>query len=210
MAFPYMLGWIPGAATIFGMGTALINRRRELAVMLATPDTRQVARDWINRHVAADSLIYLPNSWGNPFLVSNEAFYRRWSGLVPDGQVGTTLKAVLDLPAFHDMKKYFVLQPGGDGVLHLKDNSRDTLANRHVEYVVTQNHPLLFSTPDPALMEVLKQDYQPVFEITPFREGVDPRKDTTFDSQDAFYLPLKGQDKLTRPGPGIVIHRRKP
>ena len=194
---------IPIVSLVAGQMVSLYHTDR----LLGEKDTRQVVSEWMNDNAPRDSVVYLPYAWGNPYLVDNETL--RPSRPVPGGLTGLMHRSRLALPRYRNMKKFSVLYPGRHPQLPSSENSTASLAARKVEYVIIQDHPLVFSATDQSLMASLKDDFELAFEVSPFRSGPNPGAALTFDAQDAFYIPLNGQQFLARAGPGLAIYRRK-
>lgn len=72
-------------------------------------------------------------------------------------------------------------------------------------FFVLDEHPLPYSRPALGLEEILAAAGEAVFVSDPFRAGRLP----VYDLFDAFYVPLDGFARLSRPGPALRIYRIK-
>ena len=73
-----------------------------------------------------------------------------------------------------------------------------------VEYLVTHDHPLFYSTVDPELLERLRPRLALEAEFAAF----DPeRAEPLFEAADAYYIPVHAFSGVERPGPEVRIYR---
>jgi hypothetical protein len=78
------------------------------------------------------------------------------------------------------------------------------------EWALVEDHPVSFFSPPapPEAAARLAAFGEVVADIDPFVPG--RRDEGVYDPADAFYLPLAGQDTVTRPGPRIRIYHLRP
>jgi hypothetical protein len=78
------------------------------------------------------------------------------------------------------------------------------------EWVLLEEHPISFFSPPapPAAAARLASFGEVVADFDPFVPG--RREEGVYDPADAFYVPLAGQDTVTRPGPRIRIYHLRP
>jgi hypothetical protein len=86
---------------------------------------------------------------------------------------------------------------------------RASLDEAEVDYIVTHDHPLYFSTVDRAAMEELSPRMHRLAEFDPRRGSLDDRE-PVFEDVDAYYIPFYGFDRVARPGPHIEIFSFEP
>jgi len=78
---------------------------------------------------------------------------------------------------------------------------------QHVEYWLTHDHPLFFSSVDPELQARLAPRLQLLAEFSPY----DPaRAEPIFESADAYYAPYAGFRHVERAGPMVRIYAFEP
>ena len=66
--------------------------------------------------------------------------------------------------------------------------------------------PVTLDTPvEPRIEDLVARRYHLVYEVRVYNPAVPNR---VYDMQDAFFLPLSGFDRITRPGPNIRIYAR--
>jgi len=86
-------------------------------------------------------------------------------------------------------------------VLH---RTAQNVRTQRVDYVVTHDHELFWSTPDPGWM---RRNERWLVEVADF----DPREGAlgvpTFEVNDAYYVPIAGFSGVTRPGPRVRVYR---
>jgi uncharacterized membrane protein len=79
------------------------------------------------------------------------------------------------------------------------------LTAKGVDYLVTHEHPLSFSTLDAAAMDALAPHLTLVADFDP-RAGGDPEVEAIFEDVDAYYVPFHGFASVARPGPHVRIY----
>lgn len=80
-----------------------------------------------------------------------------------------------------------------------------SLEEADVDYVVTHDHPLYFSSVDRSALEALAPRIRRLVEFDP-REGARDEGEPVFEETDAYYIPFHGFDRVARPGPHIEIY----
>ncbi len=85
----------------------------------------------------------------------------------------------------------------------------DALEAARVDVVVVHDHPLYFSTVDPAALAALSGRLRVLADFDP-REGVGDGPEPVFEGTDAYYIPFHGFDRVTRPGPHITLYAFQP
>jgi hypothetical protein len=83
----------------------------------------------------------------------------------------------------------------------------DTSIRDLPDWIVVSEYPLeaYSPAPPPPLRDVLAAKYEVVKTFTAYR----PQAGDVFDRQDAFYLPFSGFSGVDRPGPNLVVFKRK-
>jgi 4-amino-4-deoxy-L-arabinose transferase-like glycosyltransferase len=79
----------------------------------------------------------------------------------------------------------------------------EAFAAAGVGYVLTHDHTLFSSRLDPEVMARLAPHLTLLVEFDPAVPG---RTDALFEARDAYYLPMRGFDAVTRPGPRVRIY----
>jgi hypothetical protein len=178
------------AGILAGFGLTLLLtpcfvRDIELNRLLNRTDTRTLARQWIETHIAPGSTIVATDTWpyGKPQL--NPAEANSWPlGKSPQNPVLYTVRVV----RFDDLQ---------------------TLKVDGVEYVMSDSFPpIAFFTPGltPRQEALLGSHATLVFDTDPLKPGPPT---PVFDTNDAFYAPLRHITSMTRPGPRIRIWKLK-
>lgn len=179
--------------------------------LLARPDTRQLAAQWVAQHIPAGSTLALAGStYGYPRLNRS----RRWLEHARDdqrrsGYDADRLSLMLALEGFPPEPSYYVVElrsdnPQGMRSVLVEEPSAQTLRRAGVDWVVIQEHPLPFSQLTPALRQVLHDSADLVVSFDPFVAGaVKP----PFDPIDAFYAPIAEFSSVRFGGPIIRIYR---
>ena len=80
------------------------------------------------------------------------------------------------------------------------------LDRRGVTYVVSHEHPLPFSRPDPAILRRYAARLVPLAEFSPFRGP----PAGAYEDLDAYYIPFYDFAGVVRPGPLVRIYRLDP
>jgi hypothetical protein len=78
------------------------------------------------------------------------------------------------------------------------------LDEKEVDYLVTHDHALYFSTVDREALAALTPRLRRVADFDP-REGAMDTREAVFEATDAYYIPFHGFDRVVRPGPHIEI-----
>jgi hypothetical protein len=74
------------------------------------------------------------------------------------------------------------------------------------DWLVLAESPLIYTTVAPGLARLARDQYELVNRL---RATLDSAKDAIYDPQDAFFLPVTGFSGVLRPGPTILIYRRR-
>jgi 4-amino-4-deoxy-L-arabinose transferase-like glycosyltransferase len=74
------------------------------------------------------------------------------------------------------------------------------------DWLVFAQSPLIYTTVAPGLQRLANEQYELVNRVSATREGA---KDAIYDPQDAFFLPVTGFSAILRPGPTLLIYRRR-
>jgi 4-amino-4-deoxy-L-arabinose transferase-like glycosyltransferase len=77
------------------------------------------------------------------------------------------------------------------------------VATGRPDWILLQESPLPSAT-QPIVNEFLERDYQRVSDFRAARLG----GDLVYDRQDAFFVPVSGFQRVTRPGPNFVLYKR--
>jgi hypothetical protein len=80
----------------------------------------------------------------------------------------------------------------------------ERLEQEHVQYVVTHDHEIPFSTVDRGRLASLAPRLQP---LAAFDPAVPGKSGAVFERADAYYVPFHGFHAVERPGPKIEIYR---
>jgi hypothetical protein len=229
--FRYILHVLPYAVVISSLAvTDLLTRLRlnripvyaaVMAVLLATQvysvcktdrllrrvDTRVIASQWIERNIPANSRILMPYLWGNPFLRSNEELYRQWVAIAPSEQF---LHMILRSALLHRLKSYYVMELG-DGKVPwtVKDVTIGELQRQRADYLVLHRYPFAFSQPPQDVMDLVGRNYDQIARVSPFVTDSEEGRKIRIEPSDAFYVPLWDFDKVLRPGPEILIYKKR-
>lgn len=78
--------------------------------------------------------------------------------------------------------------------------------NEWPDWIVVQESALPYSHVDPTIAAGLRRDYALEYFVRA-ADSSEPRN--VYDVQDAFFLPFAGFEKVRRPGPNILIYRRR-
>jgi hypothetical protein len=178
--------------------------------LLTRQDTRELARQWIERRVPTGARIALTgSSYGHPRLHPTRSWLQgRWEDVRRLGETGRRLRLGLDLsgyppdPAYDLVELRTVPHPGLRSVRATQ--SLADLQTSGVGWLVTQSHPLAYS----AMSQGLARDLvsmTPVAEFSPAPPNVLGK--AAFDPLDAYFLPYAGHQGMWRPGPHLRVYR---
>lgn len=167
-----------------------------VARLQSSQDTRRAAKEWINAHVPAGSTLCNFGGWaGDPQVNTFEALWWRftkYSQAYPQ-------QSLVSLGAVNqNMSPFFSYAVQTDNE-YLAGGSQVLVHDRRCGYVVTNAHPLPYSTMDASFQQELTGDARKLAILDPgSTEGSD------FDPMDAYYIPLAGWG-VSVPGPSIEI-----
>ncbi len=197
-----------GAGLLIALPTAFSCVRHNQ--LLSGPDTRQLATRWITEHIPAGSTLALAGSaYGYPRLNRS----RLWLEHAMDDQRRSGFDAnrlglMLALKDYPVEPSYYVyeLRPDNPQGMRtvLSEWSARTLRSAGVEWVVTQQHPLVFSQVSPSLGQLLDQYADLVISFDPLVPGTPA---PPFDPIDAFYTPIGEFSAARYSGPIISIYQ---
>ena len=75
------------------------------------------------------------------------------------------------------------------------------------DWIVISESPLRhYASADPALRQLVAEHYEPVYTV---RGTTNLDAGGMYDQQDAFFVPFSGFGEVERPGPTIIVYRRK-
>lgn len=171
--------------------------------LLAQPDTRTEARNWVEANVTSGSVCCNFGGWGGDVQLQthHELWWRLTTYLKAFGKPGLT--AAVDGASRDTSTVHFVTyevpadSPIAPGQLKL-------IRERECSHVFLHQHPLPYSVLDEEFVRGLAQEGTRVF-------GSDPGSldGSVYDRMDAYYVPLRGFS-ITRPGPQIDVWRVGP
>ncbi len=178
--------------------------------LLAREDTRELARQWIERQIPSGARIALTgSSYGHPLLHPTRSWVQqRWEDVRRLGEPGRRLKFALDLPGYTLAPAYDLVElqvqpkPGMRSVRDI--SSVEALRTQGVDWLVTQSHPLPYAAMSPSLAGDLAT-LQPIVEFSPAAAHV--LEMASFDPLDAYFLPYSGHGGFLRAGPVLRIYR---
>ena len=180
-------------------------------LLLARTDTRLLATQWIEDHLSQDTklALYGNNDFGFPHIHrSRNSLLGQLSDLQAAGLGAKRLERALESGAYPVEPSYQVIELRLLNPLKLRSiwttHSTALLAREGVFWIVTHEHPLVYSRIDPVFLAQLERDAVPVKSFNPFKEGKDI---PTYDPIDAYYVPLAGFGAVERPGPLLKIWR---
>lgn len=175
--------------------------------LLAQPDTRSSARNWLLQYLQpGDSVgvgkslshIDLPSSYAKYFLIPVEASGSspHWPGHFMLPKEGKTAY-LPNLRNEHNINTY---------------NDVDFLRRKKIRYVAVASTPLkLFGTPDVELAALRNNPGLKL--VAQFKNTCDERlepPESAYDWEDAFYVPFTEPGALCRPGPTVLIYEVLP
>ncbi len=179
--------------------------------LLARTDTRLLAAQWIKSHVPRNAkfALYGSNDFGFPRIHRNrKALLEQLTDLRAAGLGAKRLDLALKLGAYPIEPSYKVVELRFLNPLNLRsiktNHSTTLLAREGVSWIVTHEHPLVYSKIDPVFRDQLERDAVQVRSFNPFKEGKDA---PIYDPIDAYYVPLAGFGGVVRPGPLLKIWR---
>lgn|GEM_PF-4488784 len=198
-----------GAGLLIAAPTALASWRHNQ--LLAGPDTRQLAARWVVENIPAGSTLALTGSdYGYPRLSRS----RLWLEHARDdqrrnGHDASRLSLRLALKDYPIEPSYYVFEIRPDNPQALRtvletEWPAQVLYNAGVEWVITQEHSLIFSQLAPRLRKTLSESAQLVASFDPFTPGT---KKPPFDPIDAFYSPIGEFSAARYSGPMITIYQ---
>ncbi len=181
--------------------------------LLARPDTRLLAAEWIEAQVPEGVYIAMTGSeYGHPQVRRTRQWLQeRLEDVRLAGESSWYQARLLQLPGFPPTPAYYVVSLRPAFRMPLRSVwdpcSVDSLLNRGVGWVVTLEHPLLYSQVDAELARQLESQAVLMARFDPFVAG--EHSPPVYDPIDAYYAPLAGFAALERPGPLIRIYRLK-
>lgn len=172
------------------------------ARLLAAGDTREHARQWIEKHIAPGEAIANFGGWAGDVPV--QTYENLWWRLLHYERVfdRTSLAHSLDflvargLPAPHYS---YTLQRSNMDAQH---GRMSEVEQRHTGWIVLHRHALSYSQIDSSFAGVLTTRAERLAEF-----GNGATDNAIYDPLDAFYVPLAGGGALEWPGPQIEVWR---
>jgi len=76
--------------------------------------------------------------------------------------------------------------------------------SRSFKYVVIDRHPIAYSSVNPDIKRLLKEESELIYRLEAFRENP---SQIVFETLDAYYVPLAGFQRVKYPGPTIEIYK---
>lgn len=196
-----------GATPVWIVGLSLLVlalpawRSIQVTALLATPDTRTLARDWLEQHVSSGSRCCNFGGWAGD--VQTRTDQHLWWLLVRH-QASYTLQDLHGVSG--DLHRpeapYYSFPVGGDRSANERGNWPVVDAVQ-CDYVIAHDHWLPSSRLDGQFVARLPQRGQRVAAFTPGPAG----QDAVFDPMDAYYVPIESMADVERPGPAIEIWR---
>ncbi|MBM3278360.1 MAG: glycosyltransferase family 39 protein [Candidatus Handelsmanbacteria bacterium] len=179
--------------------------------LLTRRDTRLLAAEWIEAQVPDRACIAMTGSeYGHPQVRRTRIWMQeRLEDLRQAGQSVWYQERLLQMPGFPPTPAYYVVSLRPSAPMSLRSvwnhGSVDSLLSRGVGWVITLEHPLLYSQVDAELARQLESQAVLMARFDPFLVGEHPAP--MYDPADAYYVPLAGFAALERPGPLIKIYR---
>ena len=162
--------------------------------LVQQPDTRSLAYEWLEQHVAPGSRVAIPYK---PGPAHDQALVERRAQSVgaTDPYVASFLENRLETRySVHDLSEN-----------ELQQGSVAALQADGVRYVVIgRKRPDLGCAPPTALEQQLRRQARLVASFSPTGSGCP--SSSLFDSIDTFYVPLAGYGGVARPGPVLRIY----
>jgi uncharacterized membrane protein len=174
--------------------------------LLARPDSRLLATQWVQTHLAAGSSIYQTGGWERLQLPETRESLER-TAEPASGAIGA-MKAETDrIRADHqEANQARVFEHWTYDPQSRKFTFGHEIRHDRPRYIITASSPLFTRNEfSGGIQQLLDESYRLAksFHAT----GLD-QKDNFFDRQDAFYLPFAGFHDVERPGPNIDIYER--
>ena len=180
--------------------------------LLSRTDTRLLAAQWIEDHLAGGTRIALYGSsdFGYPRIHrSRKDLLEKQADLRAAGMGAKRLKRALELGAYPIEPNYQVieLRPLNPLKLRAIRTTHDTalLAREGVCWIVTHEHHLAYSRIDSVFRIQLERDAVAFISFNPFKDWKD--SPAYYDPIDAYYVPIAGYGAVDRPGPLMKIWR---
>jgi|APSaa5957512622_1039677.scaffolds.fasta_scaffold14486_2 hypothetical protein len=180
--------------------------------ILTRPDTRLLAAQWIEEEIPDGASIAMHGSdFGFPQVRRNRVWLRDQLEVARKaGQRGRRLTVMLEWEDYPPAPSFYVVELQAENPLHRRavwtSYDADRLRANGIEWIVTHDHPLVYSQVAPRLEAELAREAMLVQRFEPFNEdGQIP----LFDPTDAYYAPVAGYGSAERPGPLIRIYRLK-
>jgi Dolichyl-phosphate-mannose-protein mannosyltransferase len=143
--------------------------------LLSRDDTREQAAAWIRANLPPRAILQVGGTGGHHWVLDPAT-----------------------VPGFHLLNQADATQPW------ILEHPLRELSRRGVRYVLTHDHPLLYSTLLPGVADRLREG---AIELACFDPFVPDRVGrSVYDYEDAFYLPFAGFGGVLRPGPHICIY----
>lgn len=176
-----------------------------VAQVLATSDTRQQAREWIEAQVPAGATLCNFGGWaGDPPLNSVEDLWRRTSYLVRQtGAFPEALLPFLERTAPKTPFYHLAIQPGSR---RYEQGNGEAVEALGCGYVLLNRHPLSSSPLDKDFLAALPALGEKIARFVPAGEA---EAEPVFDPIDAYFVPLGDFGALRQPGPEIEVWRVK-
>ena len=195
--FRYVMPLVPLACVFAGVTAAEIGRaargagkfRAEamtafIAVVIGLPSL--VTSLWMDVLLARTDTRILASRWLTPQLRPEHSLYDAG---------GTYVRLDLHGASYHQ----WVFDP--------RTRSFGDPDGRTPNWLIVAESPLrLYAQPDPAIVQLAREKYAPVYTV----QGTRLDSTAVFDQQDAFFLPFSSFWTVERPGPTITIYRREP
>lgn len=177
--------------------------------LLTIPDTRLAAADWIRARVPSGSRLAIE---GDHFGYPQVHRSREWlaevlEDYIADGRDGRRVSRMLELDRYPPEPNYYVLELHRPGDPPLRSEraeySVSMLREERVEWVVVQDHPLIYSRGDATFRETLAREGRLEAEFHGLSAG-DPVP--VYDPLDAYYVPYARFGAVRAPGPDILVY----
>ena len=196
--FRYVMPLIPfvclsAAVAVHHVATSAARRWRSgstivlVALLLLTAGPALANSVWLDVLLARTDSRVLAARWLIPRLQPHESLYDSGGDY-----------ARLDLP--EDAVQHWTYDPRG--------NDFGDPAGRVADWLVLHESPLTtYADPLPALRQLARDKYEHVYTVRATKVG---SHSAIYDMQDAFFLPIAGFRGVERPGPTVLIYRRRP
>jgi tetratricopeptide (TPR) repeat protein/4-amino-4-deoxy-L-arabinose transferase-like glycosyltransferase len=176
-----------------------------VAQLLAAPDTRSEARQWIEQQVPAGSTLANFGGWAGD--VQLETFEHLWwrtkyyvwnAGYEKLEQHLYFFEENASIPPFYH---YAIQATNGE---RASGNSK-IFADFSTPYAMLHRHPLGASHIDSSFARELAANAQRVATFIP--KGIEEKDVSSYDPLDAYYVPIADFGSIAQPGPAIEIWR---